>query len=167
VGTSTTKTDAAPALGAWKELARSQHYREALAAAEGAGFEATCRAASAGDLVLLGNSARFAGSAVRAEQAFRLARSRFPGSSEASMAAFYLGRIAYDQRGDRRQAAEWFQSYLREAPGGALAREAAGRLLEAERALGDRAAAQAAARAYLQKYPSGPHAGLARELLEP
>ncbi len=155
------------ASGGWKELAKHQRYREALASAEAEGFEATCGKVSARDLVSLGNAARFAGSAARAEQAFKAARSRFSGSSEASMAAFYLGRIAYDQRGDRRQAVQWFQNYLREAPGGAFAREAAGRLLEAERALGDRAAAQLAARSYLEKYPSGPHAGLAREVLEP
>jgi TolA-binding protein len=151
----------------WKELAEHRQYGEALAAAEAAGFEASCRAASASDLVLLGNAARFAGSGARAEQAFRLVRSRFAGTAQASMAAFHLGRIAYDQVGDRRQAAEWFQSYLREAPGGPFAREAAGRLLEAQRALGDRNAARAAARTYLQKYPSGPHAALAHEVLEP
>jgi transmembrane sensor len=157
----------AAAPNAWKGLAQQQKYREALASAEAEGFEETCRKASARDLVLLGNAARFAGSAARAEQAFKAVRSRFSGSAEASMAAFYLGRIAYDQRGDRRQAVEWFRSYLREAPGGAFAREAAGRLLEAERALGDRGGAQAAARSYLDKYPSGPHAGLAREMLGP
>jgi transmembrane sensor len=151
----------------WQDLARHERYAAALAAAETNGFDATCRAATAKDLLLLGNAARFAGSAERAEQAFRLVRSRFAGSHEASMAAFFLGRIAYDQRGSRKEAADWFQSYLREEPTGGLAREAAGRLLEAQRALGDRAAARVAAKSYLEKYPSGPHAGLARELLQP
>jgi TolA-binding protein len=153
------------ARGSWKELARQQHYADALAAAEADGFEATCKAASASDLVLLGNTARFAGSAPRAEQAFRLVRTRFAGTAEAATAAFFLGRIAYDQRGSRAEAAQWFQSYLREAPSGALAREAAGRLLEAERALGDVEAARASARQYLAKYPSGPHASLAHDVL--
>ena len=157
----------ATALGSWKGLANGQRYADALAAAEADGFDATCRAASASDLVLLGNAARFAGSAPRAEQAFRLVRSRFAGTRDASMAAFYLGRIAYDQRGNRREAAQWFQSYLSEEPSGGLAREAAGRLLEAERALGDVEAARASARSYLQKYPSGPHASLARDVLKP
>jgi transmembrane sensor len=153
------------ARGSWKELAQRQDYTGALAAAEAEGFESTCKAASAPDLVLLGNSARFAGSAARAEQAFRLVRSRFVGSHEAATAAFFLGRIAYDQRGSRREAVQWFQSYLREAPSGALTREALGRLLEAERALGDVEAARAYARQYLEKYPSGPHASLAHDLL--
>jgi TolA-binding protein len=153
-------------LGSWRRLALEQHYVEALAAAEADGFDASCRAASASDLVLLGNSARFAGSPARAERAFRFARSRFAGTHEASMASFFLGRIAYDQRGNPSEAAHWFQSYLREEPAGGLAREAAGRLIEAERARGDSAATLAAAQSYLQKYPSGPHANLARSVLK-
>jgi TolA-binding protein len=153
-------------LGSWKRLALDQQYTEALAAAEADGFDATCRAASAADLLLLGNSARFAGSPARAERAFRFARSRFAGTHEASMASFFLGRIAYDQRGNPGEAAHWFQSYLREEPAGGLAREAAGRLIEAERARGDSAATLAAAQSYLQKYPSGPHADLARGVLK-
>jgi transmembrane sensor len=163
----TPKSVRGAALGSWKELALKERYPDALAAAEAEGFDATCRAASAKDLVLLGNAARFAGSGARAEQAFRQVRSRFAGSHEASMAAFFLGRIAYDQQGNRREAARWFQSYLLEEPAGGLAREASGRLLEAQRALGDREAYRASARAYLERYPSGPHAGLARELLKP
>jgi hypothetical protein len=152
-------------LGSWKRLALDQRYAQALAAAEADGFDATCRAASAPDLVLLGNSARFAASPARAERAFRFARARFAGTHEASMASFFLGRIAYDQRGNPGEAAHWFQSYLREEPAGGLAREAAGRLIEAERARGDNAAMVAAAQSYLQKYPSGPHANLARGVL--
>jgi TolA-binding protein len=151
--------------GSWKELAQQQKYADALAAAESRGFDETCKAASAPDLVLLGNAARFAGSSARAAQAFQLVRARFSGSKEATMAAFFLGRMAYDQQGNRREAAQWFQTYLREAPSGALAREAAGRLLEADRALGDVAAARAVAREYLDKYPSGPHASLAHDVL--
>jgi ferric-dicitrate binding protein FerR (iron transport regulator) len=154
------------ALGSWRRLALEQHYAEALAAAEADGFDASCRAASASDLVLLGNSARFAGSPARAERAFRFVRARFAGTHEASMASFFLGRIAYDQRGNPGEAAHWFQSYLHEEPAGGLAREAAGRLIEAERARGDSAATLAAAQSYLQKYPSGPHANLARSVLK-
>jgi len=159
------KDQRAAKFGSWKELAQRQNYADALAAAESQGFDETCKAASAPDLVLLGNAARFAGSAARAEQAFRLVRARFAGSGEAAMAAFFLGRIAYDQRGNRREAAQWFQNYLREAPSGGLAREAAGRLLEADRALGDLSAARDVAREYLDKYPSGPHASLAHDVL--
>jgi hypothetical protein len=54
---------------------------------------------------------------------------------------------------------------VREQPSGALAREASGRLLEACIAAGDGAGARDAATRYLARYPSGPHAALARRVL--
>ncbi|HTA91565.1 MAG TPA: tetratricopeptide repeat protein, partial [Polyangiaceae bacterium] len=151
--------------GAWRELARARHYDSALAVAEGDGFDAICSSATPGDLILLGNAARFAGSLARSEQAFRSVRARFAGTPESSLGALLLGRIAYDQRGDLRDAERWFRAYLREAPVGNLAREAEGRLLEAQRGLGEMAAARATASSYIAKYPSGSHASLARQIL--
>jgi TolA-binding protein len=149
----------------WKQLALSEHYSDALTAAEAENFDALCRRASGADLLLLANTARFAGSAQRAQQAFRAVRTRFGGTHEAAMAAFTLGRIAYDDRHAYREAAQWFQSYLQDEPGGGLATVAAGRLMESYRAAGDAAAARAAAQSYLSKYPAGPHATLARSIV--
>jgi TolA-binding protein len=151
--------------GSWRQLALDEHYADALAAAEIEGFDTVCRHASASDLFLLGDAARLAGSKKRAEQAFQLARARFAGSHEAAMSAFALGRFAYDEHRNYREAARWFQTYLREEPAGSLARLAAGRLIESQSAAGDTAAARAAASAYLGKYPAGPHAGLAHDVL--
>jgi transmembrane sensor len=151
--------------GSWRQLALGGRYAEALAAAEGEGFDAACRRASAADLLLLGDTARFAGSPKLAEQALQLVRARLAGTHEAAMAAFSLGRIAYDERRNYREAARWFRTYLREEPSGGLAREAAGRLIEAESAAGDVAGARESAIGYLGKYPAGPHAGLARTVL--
>jgi hypothetical protein len=151
----------------WKQLAVEGRYADALAAAEGEGFEATCRHASAADLLLLGETARFAGDPARAEQALRLVRARPGAKHEAAMSAFNLGRIEYDDRRNYSAAARWFQSYLREDPAGGLAREAAGRLIEAQKAAGDMSAARESASVYLAKYPAGPHAGLARTVLNP
>jgi transmembrane sensor len=151
--------------GSWRQLAIDGHYADALAAAESEGFDTACRHASASDLLLLGDTARFAGSKKRAEQAFQLARARFAGSHEAAISAFGLGRIAYDEHRNYPDAARWFRTYLREEPSGSLARLAAGRLIEAETAAGDIEAARASASAYLGKYPAGPHAGLARNVL--
>jgi outer membrane protein assembly factor BamD (BamD/ComL family) len=81
------------------------------------------------------------------------------------MSAFTLGRIEYDDHRNYRDAARWFQSYLREEPSGGLAREASGRLIEAQKAAGDIAAARESAGAYLAKYPAGPHTGLAHAVL--
>jgi len=153
--------------GSWKQLALEGRYADALAAVEAEGFETACRRASTADLLLLGYTARFAGSLKRAEQALQLVQSRPLARHEAAMSAFTLGRIAYDDRRNYADAARWFQSYLRDEPSGGLAREAAGRLIEAQKAAGDIAAARESASAYLSKYPVGPHAALARAVLNP
>jgi hypothetical protein len=148
----------------WKQLALDAHYADALSAAEMDNFQALCRRESSRDLLLLGDTAHFAGSIDRAEQAFRSVRSRFPGGHEAAVAAFSLGRIAYDERHNFGGSADWFQTYLREEPAGTLAREASGRLIEAYRAAGNLSAARDAAATYLATYPAGPHAALARSI---
>ena len=150
----------------WKQLAQSEHYADALAAAEAENFDSVCRRASGHDLSLLANAARFAGSARRAEQAFRSVRSRFPSTHEAAMAAFTLGRIAYDDRHSYAEAAQWFESYLRDEPGGGLAREAAGRLIEAS-CRGQHASCTQLGPDLPLEVPRGPHAALARSVMTP
>ncbi len=110
----------------------------------------------------LSETARLGNRPARARQALLALRDRFPGDAQASTAAFYLGRMAGD-----REAAQWFRTYLREAPGGALRREASGRLLEVLSRSGDTAAAADAARSYLKQYPHGPHAPLAARVAPP
>ncbi|CAN95617.1 hypothetical protein predicted by Glimmer/Critica [Sorangium cellulosum So ce56] len=149
----------------WRALVLEARYRDALAAAEGEGFDALCDAASASDLHALGDAARLGGSPARAAQAFASLRARFPGSPEAASAAFLLGRIAQDQSKDHAAAARWFARYLREQPAGAFAAEAAGRLVEAEDRRGDEAGARRAAEQYLAAHPSGSHAGYAKHVL--
>ena len=75
----------------WKQLAQSEHYADALAAAEAENFDSVCRRASGTDLLLLANAARFAGSARRAEQAFRSVRSRFPVHARGSDGGVHVG----------------------------------------------------------------------------
>jgi TolA-binding protein len=148
----------------WRELAGAARYGDALRAATRAGFASACDSFGAEDLLLLGDVARLAGDPDRAEQAYRAARRRFP---SVDRSAFALGLTAFEQRRQYREAASWFATYLGQYPNGALAREAAGRLVEARQRAGDDAGARAAARDYLGRYPAGPHAGLARELLAP
>jgi TolA-binding protein len=154
----------APSPPSWRTLASGTHYAEALRAAEKAGFGQACDTLGAEDLVLLGDVARLAGDPERAEQAYRAARRRFPAVDRP---AFALGLTAFEQRHRYAEAADWFQTYLRQYPSGPLAREAAGRLLEAWHRAGDDEHARQAAREYLARYPSGPHAALARQLLAP
>jgi ferric-dicitrate binding protein FerR (iron transport regulator) len=151
-------------VSSWRQLALTGRYADALSAAEADDFDAICGRESSVDLLLLADTAHFAGSGARAEQAFRSVRNRFAGSHPAAVAAFSLGRMAYDERHDFRDSAAWFQTYLREEPRGTLAREASGRLMEAYRAAGNLAAARQAAEAYLTAYPAGPHAALARSI---
>lgn len=128
-------------------------------------FEARCETASLAELVSWANRERLAGSLARARTALLTLRRRFPEANESGTAAFTLGRMAFDQRGDYRDAAHWFQIYRSEQPNGALLGDAAGRLLEAYERQGRTAAAQAEAKAYLQRYPDGPYASRARRIL--
>ena len=113
----------------------------------------------------LGNTARLAGNPARASEAYLAARQRFAGSGTAASAAFQLGRIAFDGARDYGAARRWFSAYLAEQPGGGLAQEALGRVMETEHRSGDRAAAQASARRYLARFPNGAHAALAQSLV--
>jgi ferric-dicitrate binding protein FerR (iron transport regulator) len=94
-------------------------------------------------------------------------RQRFPGGREAAQAAFDLGVVAFDLDDRFADAAAWFRRYLVEAPSGPLAREASGRLVEALDRGGDSASAAKAAARYLEMYPGGPHASLAKRLVAP
>lgn len=140
----------------WRGLAGQGHYREALAAAEAAGFDRLCTSLGAGELQQLGDTARFAGATAKAQRAYLTLRSRFPNTDAAAQAAFDLGVVSGSDA--------WFQTYLQERPKGSLAREALGRRLElAHRSKS--AAAQQLAEEYLQRYPGGPYARLARSIV--
>jgi ATP/maltotriose-dependent transcriptional regulator MalT len=104
------------------------------------------------------------GSVERAQQAYSKLRQRFSGAP-AAHGAFMLGRIAHDQRNAFAEAARYFSLYLREAPEGAFAREAASRLVEVRTLAGDRDGARAAAARYVELYPAGPYAEKAREVM--
>lgn len=148
----------------FRALARSHEYARALEAAERADFAALCRAADATDLLLLGDAARLAGNADRAEEAYRAVRKRFGGPS-ATQAAFLLGRLAFEARSAYADAARYFALSLVEAPDGPFARDASGRLMESLDRSGDTTGARGAAERYVARYPDGPHASLARALL--
>ncbi|MEZ4223792.1 MAG: FecR domain-containing protein [Polyangiaceae bacterium] len=154
---------AAPATEGWEALARAGKYRPALAAAEAAGFDALASSASAPTLLLLGDTARYAGNPARAAQAYTRLRTANAGSEAAATAAFHLARLAPSPA----EAERWLETYLRERPGGALAQEALGRLLETQYRRGGKTAAQGSAVRYLASYPNGAHAELARSITTP
>lgn len=151
-----------PGASAWRSLAVTGKFREALAAAEAAGFEAECRRSSGADLLMLGDAARLSGSAERAEQAYGAARRKLTGGGRAS---YGLGLVAFDQRGDFLRAARYFEAYLREQPSGPLRAEATGRLMESWQRAGRVGDARRVAEQYLARYPSGPQAARAKQLM--
>jgi transmembrane sensor len=146
----------------WQDLADQGDFSKAIESAEAEGYESLIERLNATDLMALSNAARYANSAGRAKQAYGAIRRRFPKAPEAAVAAFHLGRFAPPGP----ESAEWFETYLREQPNGSLRREALGRLLESRAHGSDTARAADVARRYLAEYPEGPHAGLARRLLQ-
>jgi transmembrane sensor len=144
----------------WKALASSGKHKEAMDAAEAAGFSAEVARASASELLALSDAARFAGRPARAKEALLAMRKRFGARGQS---AFLLGKISADQLRSPGEAAVWFETYLQEEPGGALAEQALGRLMELRKR--DAGAARLVAERYLARYPTGAYAKLARSLV--
>jgi hypothetical protein len=149
----------------WLKLAERGAYREALSAAKRLGWSDLCRHLDARRLLTLGDVARYSGAHARAKQAFESLVTRFPEDRLAADAVFSLGRLAFESRHPD-EAARWFGRYVSDWPLAPLADQAAGRLLECAIRVDDREAARNAARRYLARAPGGPHARLAREVLE-
>ena len=144
---------------AWRDLVAKGRYRDAFTAAEAAGLEEELDHASASDLLLLADAARFSASPGHAREALLAARQRF---GTRGQSAFLLGKIAADQQGSAADAVAWFETYLREEPAGPHAEEALGRIVELTPP--EAPAAQQAAARYLTRYPDGSRAARARRL---
>lgn len=160
--TSATASATPESASAWRTLLRRGRYEEALAAAEAEGI-ATLRQQAAGDLLALAEAARRAGRHDLARSLLLAVRER--GGVERQAATFALGQQAFDDVHDPLTATHWFGLVLQENPGGPLTREASGRLLESLERAGDHTGARAQAQRYLEAYPGGPHASMARGIL--
>jgi hypothetical protein len=149
----------------WQSLASRGMYAEALSAAENQGLTQLLARESAADLLLLGNSARFASQSEPARRAYLSLRERFPGTASASLSAYYLARLAGDLDKNSGEAVRWLRVFLSESPRGDLAASARARLMDLLRKQGDALGARSVARQYLELHPTGPHAELARSIL--
>ena len=150
----------------WSELAAKGDYKQIVAEAESRGIDSALASSSEADLSALADAARYTARGDVARKALTAMRSRFPRSAHAASAAFLLGRMSEDA-GNMRAAIGWYDSYLAEAPGGALAAEAMGRRMVALRRAGQTSEARRAAETYLGRFPKGPYAGVAREMVAP
>lgn len=151
----------APNPPSWRTLAAAGRADEAYDAAERFGWERLCARARAPELAELGDLARWARHPGRAKQVFTALLERFPDDPRVPDAVFALGVIAADDETAPDRAAHLFRRYGQSWPDGILAAAAAGRLLEAELAMGDVDGAHATAQEYLRRFPNGPHAALA------
>jgi transmembrane sensor len=151
----------------WQRLAAAGRYGDAFLAAQRGGLDATTEKASAQELLMLADTERLSGHSDEAEVTLQTLRRRYGGTAAAGVAAFHLGRLAFDRRGAYSIAGSYFALYLKEQPAGPFAREAAGRLIEARQRSGDSQGARAAAESYVTSFPDGPHAALAKSLIQP
>src|SRR5512133_445794 len=143
--------------------ARGQHQR-IVELAEKRGFQVSMSSLNRADLMALANAARFAGRANLAVSAYRAVRERFPKTPDAAAAAFFLGRL---HESSPAQGISWYERYVAEAPSGVWVAEALGRRLAILSESQAGPSARAAAKEYLERFPSGPYAGFARKLLAP
>jgi hypothetical protein len=149
-----------PAGPSWAALAQAGKHGDAVAAAERAGLPGIYRSANAESLLDLARASRHAGRSDLERATLLECRRRFPRQPAAAQAAYLLGRASPPG-----EAVTWFELYLREQPGGLLAREASGRVIESHLAMRNRSGAKRAATRYLAAYPDGPHASMARQAL--
>lgn len=114
---------------------------------------------SSQDLWDLSQSARLSGKPTLARDALLALRTHH---GTRGQTAFLLGKINADQLQNGAEAIRWFQTYLKEVPGGSLSEQAWGRLIELQAGT---AAGRKSARDYLERYPNGSYKTLAQRSL--
>lgn len=140
----------------WEKALREGTPTEAVSAVKVAGESHVLSSASSQQLWALSQSARLGGRPELARDALLALRTRHGTRGQTS---YLLGKISADQLGATSQAITWFETYLKETPGGSLAEQAMGRLAELQ--VGTAAGRRAAAR-YLKHYPRGSYANFCR-----
>jgi hypothetical protein len=156
---------AQPESANWSRLIARGEFAAVVRDAERRGLDATLAGASADELTALADAARYTRRNELARQALLGVRARFPSSARASEAAFFLGRLAELSPASAPAALSWYEAYLGESAGGPYAGEALGRELVLL-ARSDPGRARKTAQTYLERFPRGAQAHLAKSLLE-
>jgi TolA-binding protein len=149
----------------WSELIAKGDFSAVVQDAERRGLDVTLARGSAQDLITLADAARYTRKYETARQALLALRARFAGSDRAKDAAFFLGRLSEVGPASSDAALSWYDTYLAEASRGPYASEALGRKLTllVHR---DRQLAHKTAHTYLQRFPEGNQAELARSIVQ-
>ncbi len=150
----------------WSQLLAKGKFSEVVQEAKARGLTRSLQSVAAGEVAALAQAATYTGDSRLAEQSWLKLRGRFPGSSHASRAAFFLARIK-EQSGHSGDAIRWLDTYLSEAPRGAFVAEAFGRKLVVTRRLhgSTSGAARRLAREYIKRFPQGAYVETARATL--
>ncbi len=149
--------------GRWTRLIGQGEFAAVVREAEQRGLDTVFASAPAAELTALADAARYLRRSELARQALLGLRARFAGTARAREAAFFLGRLAEQLPSSSAAAIAWYDTYLAESARGPYAGEALGRQL-ALLARSDPARARELARAYLERFPHGAQAELARSL---
>jgi TolA-binding protein len=148
----------------WTALVATGRFTEVVESAEAIGVEAVLAGYGPADLRALASAARYSGHTPLAIKTWNALRQRFGGHDAGRQAAFLLGRT-YDEKGQPALALRSLNDYLRESPSGVYAAEALGRRMALVQRLEGGDAARAVAAEYLNRFPKGSYAQMARGLL--
>lgn len=157
-------TSAPSSQPSWRAQVAAGKFEDVVREAQKEGVELALTRRNAGELQALAQAARYTGNTKLAVQTWTSIRKRFAGQATSAQAAFFLGRID-DQLGRPEQALRWFDTYLSEAPTGVYASETLGRKLTLIRSTRGNDQARDVAREYLARFPHGPYADSARDIL--
>ena len=158
---------AGPLRARWSDRLADGDAAGIVAEAQRRGLGTVLGAASSEDLAALADAARFRNQDRLARRVLLAQRGRFPGTLRAEEASFLLGRLADGPGGRASEALAWYDRYLREAPSGAYAAEAMGRMMTVLGRQQRTDEARAVAAAYLRRFPQGVYARTARAVTSP
>lgn len=148
----------------WTSLVSTGRFTEVVESAEAIGVDAVLAGHGPADLRALASAARYSGHTPLALRAWTTLRQRFGGHDAGRQAAFFLGRT-YDEQGKSALALRSLNDYLRESPSGVYAAEALGRRMALLQRLEGGESARSVAAEYLNRFPKGSYAQMARGLL--